>query len=211
MSSEQKPLPLHQQNDFVTRNSDFLQLLNSIIVPRPIAFVTTIGANGVINAAPFSYFSVACTDPPIISIAIERRGEERKDTPRNILYLKEFVVNICPLELAKTVSIAGGDYPPHVSEVELTNLCLIASEKISVPRIANTPVQIECILHQIVGVGRGDLILGRVVNVHLHKEILNAQGRVATEKLNPLARIAGSSFAKVSDFIEGIVPIKHDH
>ena len=123
-------------------------LINSIVVPRPIAFITSKGLNGVINAAPFSYFNVVCTEPHIVSIAIQQRNGKRKDTARNIFESKEFVINICSLNLAKSVSIAGGDFPPEKSEIGLANLSLLPSQKISVPRIANTLVQMECVLDQ---------------------------------------------------------------
>lgn len=179
-------------------------LINSIVVPRPIALVTSKGFNGVINAAPFSYFNVVCTEPHIVSIAIKQRSGERKDTARNIIASGEFVINICSLNLAKSVSIAGGDFPPDISEVELANLSLLPSQKISVPRIANTLVQMECILDQIVEVRKGiaDLILAEVVKVHIHKDILNSSGYIDVPKLNPLARLAGISYAKIDPFCD---------
>lgn len=176
--------------------------LNSIVVPRPIAFVTTIGPGGMINAAPFSYFNMACTNPPMLSIAIERRKGIRKDTSRNIAERKEFVVNICSIDLAKAASIAGGDYPPEMSEIDLAQLSLIPSTEISTPRIANSLAQIECTLFQIIELGKDptDLILGQIVKVHVHKSVLNNQGRVDFEKLNPLARLSGSTYAKLTDY-----------
>src|SRR5579864_8414594 len=107
-------------------------LIKSIIVPRPIALVTSKGSNGVINAAPFSYFNAVCHEPPIVSIAIQRRGGVHKDTARNIIGSREFVVNICSLNLAKSVSITSGDFSPDISEVELANLSLLPSDKITV-------------------------------------------------------------------------------
>ncbi len=176
--------------------------LNSLVVPRPIAFVTSMGPGGVINAAPFSYFNIVCTNPPMLSIAIERRKGVRKDTSRNIAAVGEFAVNICSIEMAKAISVAGGDFPPDVSEIELTGLSLIPSEEISVPRVANSLAQIECKLFKIEELGEDptDLILGRIVKVHVHKSAINAQGKIDIEKLNPLARLAGSTYAKLSDY-----------
>ena len=97
-------------------------MMNSLVVPRPIAFVTTVGSNYVVNAAPFSWFNAVCSSPPILSISIARRGNELKDTARNIRDTGEFVVNICPRLLAPEVSLAAGDWPADVSEVVLTGL-----------------------------------------------------------------------------------------
>lgn len=179
-------------------------LINSIVVPRPIAFITSKGFNGVINAAPFSYFNIVCTEPSIVSIAIQQRNGKRKDTARNIIAFKEFVINICSLNLAKSVSIAGGDFPPDISEVELANLSLLPSQKVSVPRIANTLVQMECTLDQVIEVKKGivDLILGEIVKIHIHSDILKNNGYIDISKLNPLARLAGISYAKIDPFCE---------
>ncbi len=174
-------------------------LLNALVSPRPIALITSVGPNGVVNAAPFSYFNIVCTDPPILSIAIQRRRGMRKDTAHNILFLKEFVVNICSLDLLKAVSLVGGDFPPNVSEVELAGFSLLPSSQITVPRIANCLAQMECILHQAISVGydQSDLILGEIVRTHVHKEILDSAGGVDLEKLNPLARLSSHTYGRV--------------
>lgn len=182
--------------------SDAYSILNSIIVPRPIAFITTRGENGIINAAPFSYFNIVCTKPAIVSVSIERRQSIRKDTAHNIFTNKEYVINICSVDMAAAVSCASKDHPPEISEIDVTSLSLIASEKISVPRIANTLIQMECYLFQALEVGdlKGDLILGKVLKVHLHKEILNPNGQIDFKKLNPLARLSGNAYAKLDPF-----------
>lgn len=206
-----RPISVPRANahdEFVTPAFDgpsyCFSFLNSLIVPRPIAFITSMGQTGVINAAPFSYFNIVCTHPPMVSIAIERRQGERKDTSQNIINRKEFVINICSIDLAKAISIAGGDFPSDISEVELARLSLLPSNKVGAPRIANSLAQMECVLNRVVEVGHDptDLILADVVVVHLHKDIINNDGRVSVEKLNPLARLAGSSFAKVGDFFD---------
>lgn len=152
------------------------------------------------NAAPFSYFSVVCTHPAVISIAIERRGKQRKDTANNVLASQEFVVNICSQPLAKVISVASGDFPPSVSEVELNRLTLIPSEKISTPRISNTPAQLECLLlkHVEVGESQSDLFLARVVRLHVQSSLV-FQGNIDIKMLNPLARV-GSEYCRVDDF-----------
>ncbi len=198
---------VYNSADFISQDMEScenpLHILNSIVVPRPIAFVTSHNTSGVVNAAPFSYFNIVSTKPPIVSISIERLNGEYKDTYRNIALNKEFVVNICSMNLAHAISIAAGEYPSHVSEIELAQLSLIPSTKISTPRIANTLVQIECILNQTVKIGdnQAELILGEVAMVHIHKDIIGKDGRINIEKLNPIARLSGSMYAKLSDFI----------
>jgi flavin reductase (DIM6/NTAB) family NADH-FMN oxidoreductase RutF len=181
---------------------DPYHLLNSIVVPRPIAFITSYSPKGVINAAPFSYFNIVSTNPPILSIAIEKRKGVCKDTSKNIASAKEFTVNVCSVNIAQALTLAAADFPSDISEIEITKLSLLPSEKISTPRIANTLIQMECVLSQIIKVGKGqvDLILGEIVKIHLHKDILNDDGRIDFEKLNPIARLSGSTYAKLSDF-----------
>lgn len=176
--------------------------INSLVVPRPIALVTTVGRNGVVNAAPFSYFNIACTNPPMVSIAIERRRGERKDSARNIVERGEFVVNVCSVEMAKGVSIAGGDFPPEVSEIELAGLSLLPSVRVGAPRVANCLAQIECTLFQTIELGLDptDLILGKIVEVHVHRSVIGEGGKIEIGKLNPLARLAGSGYAKLTDY-----------
>jgi flavin reductase (DIM6/NTAB) family NADH-FMN oxidoreductase RutF len=198
----------HGEEDFLVHEFDKVHyssnILNSLILPRPIAFITTLGENGVINAAPFSYFNIACTKPAIVSIAIERREGRPKDTSHNIMTNKEFVVNICSQQIAKAISIASDDFPRDISEIELTKLSLVPSHVVSPPRVANTLAQLECRLHQVVELGDDptDLILGRVVKVHIHKSLINAKGRICVETLNPLARLSGTTYAGISNLFD---------
>lgn len=203
MAAMKLPMKAHEQDAFIshdTQNSTEPYLfINSLIVPRPIAFITTCGTNGIINAAPFSYFNIVSTKQVIISVSIGRNNGEHKDTARNILSKKEFVVNICSSDLAHAVGSAGKHYPPHISEIDITNLSLLPSKKISVPRIANTFVQLECILKQSIEVldGSCDLFLGAVIHVHTHRDIMTKEGCVDMEKFNPLARVSGSTYAQL--------------
>jgi flavin reductase (DIM6/NTAB) family NADH-FMN oxidoreductase RutF len=198
----------HQEDEFITHTLEDLTspypFFNSLIVPRPIAFVTTKGENGIVNAAPFSYFNAVCSHPTMISLAIEWRDGQRKDTPNNILKTKEFVINICNLEMAKAVTQAGQDYPPHISEIELAKLSLIPSMRVSVPRIANSPIHLECVLQRMIEIeeSRSDLFIGKIVKVHLHKILFNSEGRIDFSQLNPLARLSGKTFASLGNFFE---------
>lgn len=196
---------VHQPEDFhsysIDQESQPFDLLKSIVVPRPIALVTTKNPNDVINAAPFSFFNIVCMHPPMISISIGRRkGNELKDTARNIRTNKEFVANICSPELAKILPLVAQTFPPHTSEVEAAELSLIPSDIVAVPRLANTLVQMECRLDQIIEVGDDphDLILAKVVKIHTHKQIIDEQGNIDIEKLNPLARVSGTLYSQIS-------------
>lgn len=192
-------LTTHRDNDFITKELEGLALINSIIIPRPIAFVTTLNDYGGVNAAPFSYFTIVCTNPVMISIAIERREGQRKDTAHNILTKKEFVVNICSMELAKTLSKASAPFPPHISEVDVVNLTLLPSKKTKVPRIAHTFIQLECHLERAIELGNdpSDLIIGNVLCSHIHKDVLNTEGVVDSKLLNPLARLGECNFSGI--------------
>lgn len=194
--------------DFLTYNLLDLscpkKLLHSLVVPRPVALITTIGSNGVINAAPFSYFNLVCTKPAIVSIAIQKREGRHKDTARNILDTGNFTINICSPNLAKALTIAGSNAPSDISEVELANLDLIPAHKIASPRIANTLAQMECLLDHSIQVAEGQclLILGRILKVHLHKKVVDSDGNLNIKKLNPIARLAGRSFAEITNFFD---------
>jgi flavin reductase (DIM6/NTAB) family NADH-FMN oxidoreductase RutF len=187
---------------FISKNidqvSDRYALFNALVAPRPIALVTTLGANGVVNVAPFSYFNMVCVNPPLLSVAVQRKNGQLKDTARNILGRKEFVVNICSLDMAKQVTITGGDYPSEVSEVEIAGLHLIPSDSIKAPRVLGTLAQLECTLSQSIEIGdnKADLILGEVIRVHLSPDILEESGRINVAKLNPLSRLAGADYGR---------------
>ncbi|MFC2049219.1 flavin reductase family protein [Chlamydiota bacterium] len=201
-------LQSHPESAFVTHHLEGstqpYPFLNSIVVPRPIALITTLGANGIVNAAPFSYFNAVCANPVILSIAISRRDGQQKDTARNIFASREFVINICSQHLASAVNLAGMEFPPDVSEIDMANLSLIPSQKISVPRIANTLIQMECRLYQSFEVTdqKINLILGEAVRIHIHKDILDSHGRIEIAKLNPLARLSGKTYATINDFFD---------
>lgn len=200
------PLPAEEFASYDLSNVSNSQLiLNSLVVPRPVAFVTSQGENGVLNAAPYSYFSIVTGRPPIVSLAIQQKeGGVYKDTARNIFFSKEFVINICGIGMAKAISVASGEFPPETSEVELTHLSLFPSRKIRVPRIANTSAQMECVLEHSIYIeeGRVDIILGRVIMVHLHEKVLNQNGQIDFNKLAPLARMGGHTFGKVDNYFD---------
>ncbi|MBI2570216.1 MAG: flavin reductase family protein [Candidatus Schekmanbacteria bacterium] len=175
--------------------------MTGLIVPRPIAFVTTLGPAGLVNAAPFSFFNGVCSTPPLVSLAISRRGAELKDTLRNVLERRELVINICNAAIAKAISVAAGDFGPELSEIELTGLSLLPSTTIKTPRVANAPAQLECRLDQAVEVGGGKatLVLAEITMIHVHRAIVDERGRVDIDRLDPLARLSGTGYARLGE------------
>jgi flavin reductase (DIM6/NTAB) family NADH-FMN oxidoreductase RutF len=179
--------------------------LTSAVVPRPIAWVTTLdAATGVVNAAPFSWFQAVCADPPMVMLAIQRRADgSPKDTVRNIRATKEFVVNVSPKSLAREMVQTSGEYGPEVSELAEVGLAMAPSRKVRPPRIAASPVHLECRLHQEIplgGAGGTSLLLGEVVHLAADDAVLDARGNVDPAKLAVVARMGGAEYVDTERF-----------
>lgn len=172
------------------------KLMTGVVVPRPIAWVSTLNAEGKINLAPFSAFTFVSHDPPMIAISVGMRDGEIKDTARNILAREEFVVNVANLALLDAVHQSSGDYPPEVSEVDVLGLAVHPSRHIQTPRIAQAPAALECRLHQCLELGRepSRLIIGEVLRFHV-RDGLAVNNKIATAELDPLARLGGPNYA----------------
>jgi flavin reductase (DIM6/NTAB) family NADH-FMN oxidoreductase RutF len=171
------------------------KLITDVVVPRPIAFVTTLSSDGKGNLAPFSYFNAVSTEPPCLMISVTgKRDGSPKDTLRNILDTKQFVVNIATVPMAEAVHQTGVDYPHGVDEMEKVGLHPIASEAVRPPRVRECPVQIECELHHTVTLGTPGtsgattLVIGRILRIHVADEVFDGE-RVDPVKLDPLARL----------------------
>jgi flavin reductase (DIM6/NTAB) family NADH-FMN oxidoreductase RutF len=185
-----------------TERENYKLLIGSII-PRPIAFVTTSSSDGVINGAPFSYFSIVSSQPPMISIAIQRKEGIQKDTARNINELKEFVIHIVDEQIVEKVNTTAANLPPEQSEIELVNLTRINSTKISVPGIKEAKIRMECILEKSLELGGSDepgcdLIIGRVVQFHIENDIYE-NGRINPSGLAAVSRLAGQEYAQIGE------------
>jgi flavin reductase (DIM6/NTAB) family NADH-FMN oxidoreductase RutF len=179
--------------------------LTSAVIPRPIAWVTTLDPKtGVLNAAPFSWFQAVCADPPMVMLAIQHRADgSPKDTVRNIRASGEFVVNVSPKALAAEMVASSGEYPPEVSEVEALGLRTAPSRRLKVPRLADSPVHLECRLHQEIplgGKGGTSLVLGEVVHLAADDAVLDARGNVDPAKLVLLARLGGKEYVDTERF-----------
>jgi flavin reductase (DIM6/NTAB) family NADH-FMN oxidoreductase RutF len=186
--------------DPATRESRLnYHFMTSAIVPRPVAWVTTVDpATGVVNAAPFSWFQAVCADPPMVMLAIQKRSDgSPKDTVRNIRATGEFVVNVSPRALAKEMVQTSGEYGPDVSELAEVGLATAPSRKVRPPRIAASPVHLECRLHSETPLGRGDgtsLIVGEVVHLAADDAVLDARGNVDPARLVVVARMGGAEY-----------------
>jgi len=178
-------------------------LMVSAVVPRPIAFVSTQSAAGATNLAPFSYYNAVSSQPPMVQLCIgQRRWEGElvdKDTLRNIRETEEFVVNVATEALAERLNQASGSYAPGVSEIEECGLTAIPSSVVAPPRIAESPVQLECKLERILGLGQAPqthMVIGEVVCVHVEDRLWDADAHsVNWEQLRPLARLGGTLYS----------------
>ena len=182
------------------------KLLIGSIVPRPIAFVTTLSEGGILNGAPFSYFNIVSANPPMISLSIQRSAGKQKDTARNIIKTKEFVVHIVDEQNVEKVNITAANLPTSQSEVQLAGLTPVESVNISVPGVKEAKVRMECVLEHSLELGGSetagcDFIIGRVVQFHIDSEI-HDNGRIDPRGLAAVSRLAGSSYAKIGDIFE---------
>lgn len=167
------------------------------IVPRPIAFISSISPDGITNLAPFSFFNGVTSEPPVLTVAISRKRDgSEKDTWRNVEATGEFVVNIAPVALAERLVLASGEYEYGESEFDLTALTPLAAQRVRPPRVAECPISFECRLLQIVPVGEPTtaLILGEILLMHIADEITSG-GRIDVSLLDPLARLGGLQYA----------------
>lgn len=183
------------------------KLMIGSIVPRPIAWVSTLSPKGVPNLAPFSFFNAVCSEPPIISVSIMRRGSDgqKKDTLNNIEATGEFVVQIVSEPLVQAMNQTAAEYPPNISEFEAAGLTPLPAVRVKPYRVAEALIHLECKLHQIVTlgehVGGGSLVLGRIVYTHFSPDVYH-EGRIDSARLQPVARLAGNGYVRVTDTFE---------
>ncbi len=176
------------------------RLLTGIVVPRPIAWVTTLSGDGIVNLAPFSAFTFVSPKPPMLAISVGRKAGVYKDTAHNILNNEEFVVHIADSALMNAVHESSTEYPPDVSEVEELNLETVPGERVKVPRLAVAPIAMECRFRQCLEFGetRSRLLVGEVLMFHIRDGLLN-NGKIETEALDPIARIGGPRYARLGE------------
>jgi flavin reductase (DIM6/NTAB) family NADH-FMN oxidoreductase RutF len=189
----------------LSERENYKFLIGSII-PRPIAFVTSISKDGVLNGAPFSYFNIVSSNPPMISVSIQRSGGKQKDTARNIIESKEFVIHMVDEQNVEAINKTAASLPSNQSEIELANLTPVESVKISVPGIKEAKIRMECLVeHSLVLGGLDspgcDLIIGKVVQFHIDEAIYE-NGRIDPSGLAAVSRLAGNYYAKIGEVFE---------
>lgn len=184
------------------KERDNYKLLVGSIIPRPIAFVTTQSEEGVVNGAPFSYFNIVSSNPPMVSVSIQRPTGERKDTARNIYGNGEFVVHIVDRDNVGKINETAASLPPSESEVDMAGLTKVPSTRVSVPGVKESKIRMECRLVQAVpfgGDGPGsDLFIGKIVQFHVDEAIYE-NGRIDPRGLGAVSRLAGSSYAAIGE------------
>lgn len=185
-----------------TERENYKFLIGSII-PRPVAFVTSVSEEGVLNGAPFSYFNIVSSNPPMISLSIQRSEGSKKDTARNILNSKEFVVHIVDEQNVEKINTTAASLPPNQSEVQLAELTPVESVKVSVPGVKEAKVRMECVLEYSLELGDKyspgcDLIIGRVVQYHIKSGIYE-NGKIDPRGLGAISRLAGHDYAKIGE------------
>ncbi len=178
--------------------------MTSAIAPRPIAWVSTISADGRTNLAPFSFFQGVTSNPPtLLFVPVNNRDGQPKDTVRNIREVPEFVVHVVPHALAGPMNASAATLPYGESEFTAFNIATVASTKVRPPRVAAAPVAFECSLHQIVDVGEGPLaahvVFGRIALVHVSDAVLGADGRIDAGKLDLIGRLSGDWYCRTTE------------
>ena len=174
---------------------DFYKLMTAVVVPRPIAWVSTTSADGVDNLAPHSFFTVSCVEPPIVQFTSVRR----KDSLINAEETGEFVVNLAPEWLQEQVNASGTPYPPHTSEFDELGVEREAASLVAPPRVAGSPAALECELHSTLRLGNSTVVFGRVVNAAVDEAALTAGGHPDVELLRPLARLGRNEWSTVGE------------
>lgn len=181
------------------------RLLIGAVVPRPVAWITTVDADGRVNVAPFSSYNYVATSPPMLAINIAKRpgSGNVKDTARNLAANGEFVVNVATEDNLELMHASAAEYPSEVSEAEALGIAMLPSRHVRAPRIACSPIQMECRIDRIVPLGRGinTLHIGEVLAFHLDGSVFDGR-RIDPLALKPIARMGGPFYATLGRLIE---------
>lgn len=197
--------------DFSKVSQDTIyKILIGSVLPRPIAWVSTIDVNGVTNLAPFSFFTVASANPPVLCFSPGMKQAivdgvlkpVPKDTLRNVRETEEFVVNVVSESLKEKMNLSSGEFPPGVSEFEVTGLTSVPSQVVRPPRVKESYINFECKLYQIIEFGQhagaGSLVLGSIQCVHINESVYQ-NGHINLDVLQPIGRLSGSKYCTIKD------------
>ncbi|HSH70178.1 MAG TPA: flavin reductase family protein [Deferrisomatales bacterium] len=198
-----------EQNDHGLPHDPF----KAAVVPRPIAWISTISRDGVHNLAPYSQFQNLSFDPPYVMFAANQTtGGQRKDTVVNAEQTGEFVYNMCTYALRDAVNRSAEEVASGVDEFQLAGVTPAPSQVVKAPRVAESPVQFECVVHQTLRLpgngpmGTVDVVFGRVVHVHIKDEFIGADGRLDVVRIRPLARLGYYDYTTVDSAFEMVIP-----
>lgn len=198
-------------------HKDFYRLLITTVAPRPIGWVSTISREGVLNLAPFSFFNVLCPNPPILGFSPGVRTPELrkelgcpvKDTLQNVRETGEFVVNVVTYALAEAMNLTSGDYDASVDEFAVAGLTTRPSEMVRPPHVAESPVNFECKVYQIIDFGTesegSSLVMGQIVAVHMSESVLK-NGRVDGNLIDHVGRMGGMQYTRTTERFNIIRP-----
>jgi flavin reductase (DIM6/NTAB) family NADH-FMN oxidoreductase RutF len=187
------------------------KLMIGAIIPRPIAFVSTLSLEGVRNLAAFSFFTAISANPPAVCFSpmVRGSGNGQKDTLRNAEVTKEFVVNIVSEDFAQKMNLTAPEFPPEVDEFEVSGLTPTPSDLVRPPRVAESRISMECKLIEIVSVSAkplgGSLVIGEVLRFHVAEGIME-NFRIDPDKLSPIGRMAGNTYVRTTDRFDMIRP-----
>ena len=182
---------------------DAYKLLTGLVVPRPIAFVTTVSKEGHVNAAPFSYFNLMGSDPPVVTIGPGNQDGRPKDTARNIRETSAFVVNLVDEAIAERMNLAATNFPHGVNELDEIGLTSAPSVEVDVPRIVEAPASLECREAATVRVGRSRIVIGEVLYLHVRDDIVDPEKMyIDAAKLQAVGRMGGLAYTRTSDRFE---------
>ncbi len=190
---------------------NFYRVLTGVVVPRPIAFVSTVSADGVANLAPFSFFNAVAPDPPTVVFSSSRHaGRKDKDTLTNVEATGEFVVNVVVDDIAEAMNRTAAEYPAEANEFAIAGLTEAPSSIVKAPRVAESPVNMECRLNRVIDIGEGDhqhgLVIGEVVLLHIRDDLIDGH-RINHQRLKPTGRLAGSMYCHTADTFEMVRPV----
>ncbi|RME59869.1 MAG: flavin reductase family protein [Candidatus Dadabacteria bacterium] len=188
------------------------KILISTILPRPIALISTVSSEGAGNLAPFSFFNGVSSNPPAVMLSFGKRYKgDKKDTLRNILETKEFVINTVHKWMLERVVACAAEYPYGVSEMEKTGLTPLPSKKVAPPRVKESLINFECKLLETINVGSDEpgsstVVIGKIEAVHINKKAYDKNGRISPKALEIIGRLGGISYAELGEIYSLAVP-----
>jgi len=181
------------------------QYLQYAIAPRPICFASTIDLEGNVNLSPFSFFNLFSMNPPVCIFSPSRRVRDNttKHTLENIKMVPECVINIVNYEMVQQISLASCDYPKGTNEFIKAGFTPLTSELVKPPRVAEAPIQLECIVQEVITLGEnagaGNLVLALIKKIHIKEEVLDANKNIDQTKLDLVARLGGDWYARITE------------